>query len=69
MATYPSHEWLIYANTIIESGGAANVVVTAVCQRCGEVRSAIAPTIGPGQIILTGECNTPEDGEPNVVLG
>ena len=55
MATYPTHEWLIFANTIVEAGAAA-VVVTAVCRRCGEYRSSLSPTEGKGQIDLTGEC-------------
>ncbi len=56
MATYAAHEWLIFANTIVGTGAAA-VVVTAVCKRCGEYRSSLAPTEAKGQIDLTGECN------------
>jgi hypothetical protein len=56
MATYTTHDWLIFANTVAESGQAA-VVVTAVCKRCGDVRSSLSPTDGSGRIDLTGECN------------
>ena len=54
--TYSTHDWIIFANTIIESGE-ASVVATAVCQRCGEVRSSESPPDGVGRIDLAGECN------------
>lgn len=66
MTTYTSHEWLIFVNTVVDSGG-AGVVVTAVCTRCGEYRSSLSPTEGKSQIDLTGECTV--EGEVQAAFG
>ncbi len=60
MTTYRAHDWRISANTIVESGK-ASVVVTAVCKRCGDVRSSLSPTDGTGRIDLTGECGAEDE--------
>jgi hypothetical protein len=65
MTTYRAHDWVIFANTVVESK--ASVVVTAVCQRCGDVRSTTSSTIGHGHIDLTGECDS--EGETQAAVG
>jgi hypothetical protein len=67
MANFSAHDWLIFANTTVESGE-ASVVTTAVCKQCGDIRSQLSPPSGPGQIDLSGECSS-SDGAPEVGPG
>ncbi len=61
------HEWLIFANTIVNpEDGQGSVVTTAVCQRCGEVRSSLSSVDGVSRIDLMGECSGTGVSEPLV---
>jgi hypothetical protein len=60
------HDWLIFANAIVlPEGGQRASVVTAVCKRCGDVRSSLSPVDGEGRIELTGECSGTGAREPS----
>jgi hypothetical protein len=60
------HEWLIFANAIVlPEGGQRASVVTAVCKRCGDVRSTLSPVYCEGRIELTGECSGTGAREPS----
>ena len=62
---YSEHDRLIFAD-----GGEVTVVASAVCRRCGDIRSKMAPTEQHGvRLDLTGECNTPEGNEPGGSFG
>jgi hypothetical protein len=64
------HEWLIFANAIAHSqGGESSVLITAVCKRCGEVRSSLSSVEGNGQIDLTGKCSGTGPSEPPAAFG
>jgi hypothetical protein len=41
MTTYTSHEWLIFVNTVVDSGG-AGVVVTAACHAAENIDRPLA---------------------------
>jgi hypothetical protein len=52
------HDWLVFAKAIVlPEGGQRASVVTAVCKRCGDVRSSLWPVDGEGRIEGTGECS------------
>jgi hypothetical protein len=60
------HEWLIFANAIVLPwGGQRASVVTAVCKRCGDVRSSLSPVDGEGRTELTGEWSGTGAREPS----
>jgi hypothetical protein len=60
------YEWLIFANAIVlPEGGQRASVVTAVCKRCGDVRSSLSPVDAEGRIELTGECSGTGAREPS----
>jgi hypothetical protein len=63
------YEWLIFANAIVlPEGGQRASVVTAVCKRCGDVRSSLSPVDGEGRIELTGECSGTGAREPSAEI-
>jgi hypothetical protein len=64
------HEWLIFANAIVlPEGGQRASVVTAVCKRCGDVRSSLSPVDGEGRTELRGSAAAPALASHPILAG